>query len=76
MHVGARGGEYIMKHFQDTIDASHQSPENMKATLEEIRAYAQNIEQEGEDAGITNTPFGGAPPAPSSSKPADKFVPF
>jgi len=47
MHVGARGGEYIMKHFQDLIDSGKQSPENLKAALGEIKQYAQDLVSEG-----------------------------
>jgi len=46
MHVGARGGEYIMKHFQDLVDSGKQSPENLKAALSEIRQYAQDVRAE------------------------------
>jgi hypothetical protein len=51
MHVGARGGEYIMKHFQDLIDTGKQSPENLKAALGEIRTYAQDVQAEGKGGG-------------------------
>lgn len=47
MHVGSRGGEYIMKHFQDLLDTGRQSPENMKAALEEITQYAHDVQSEG-----------------------------
>jgi hypothetical protein len=62
MHVGARGGEYIMKKFQDLIDSGKQSPENMKAALEEIRAYAQDVagrtpSQAGPAKGKGKNPF-------------------
>lgn len=46
MHVGARGGEYIMKHFQDLVDSGKQSPENLKAAMAEIRQYAQDVKAE------------------------------
>lgn len=45
MHVGARGGEYIMKHFQEIINSSKDSPENMKAALSEIESYANEVGQ-------------------------------
>lgn len=45
MHVGARGGEYIMKHFQDVINAGKDSPENMIAALDEIERYAKEVGQ-------------------------------
>jgi hypothetical protein len=47
MHVGARGGEYIMKHFQDLVDSSKQSPANLKAALSEIKDYANSVIAEG-----------------------------
>ena len=52
MHVGARGGEQMMEHFRDLIDTSKQSPENLKAALEEIVSYAQDVQKSGK----TNTP--------------------
>lgn len=48
MHVGARGGEYVMKHFQDMIDSGRQSPENLHAAISEIRSYAQDVQAEGQ----------------------------
>jgi hypothetical protein len=47
MHVGARGGEKIMEHFHNLIDASKQSPENLRAALEEIKLYAEEVAKEG-----------------------------
>lgn len=46
MHVGARGGTDIMHHFQDLIDTSKQSPENLRAALEEIETYAREVQSE------------------------------
>lgn len=51
MHVGARGGEQMMQHFQSLIDTSKQSPENLKAALEEITAYAKAVQSEGHKGG-------------------------
>jgi len=45
MHVGARGGEYIMKHFQEILTAGKDSPGNLKAALREIEAYANEVKQ-------------------------------
>jgi len=36
MHVGARGGQDIMHHFQEMLEVSKQSPENLRAALDEI----------------------------------------
>jgi hypothetical protein len=43
MHVGARGGEYIMQHFQDMINQGKMSPNNLRAALGEIDAYADDL---------------------------------
>lgn len=63
MHVGARGGEYIMKHFQDLINEGKQSPDNLKAALGEIGAYADQLLKEKEPATtqaapVINDPLG------------------
>jgi len=63
MHVGARGGEYIMKHFQDLIDSGKQSPENLHAALGQIGEYADELLKEKANAGQpaqTVQPTGGA----------------
>ena len=51
MHIGARGGQEMMKHFQDLIDESKQSPENLRAALDEIVAYANTVSGKGEGIG-------------------------
>lgn len=43
MHVGARGGQQLLSHFKDLIDAGKQSPENLRAALGTIRAYAKDV---------------------------------
>lgn len=53
MHVGARGGEYIMAHFKDLFDQAKQSPENLQAAMEEVRWYAGMLQ--AEKAGGENT---------------------
>ena len=55
MHVGARGGQEMMKHFQDLIDTSKQSPQNLKAALGEIKEYANEVAKHG-----AGNPGGGA----------------
>ena len=65
MHVGSRGGEYIMHHFQDLIDTGKQSPENLKAALGEIVTYAHDVQAEGAAHGVgggSNTPTTAADP--------------
>ena len=44
MHVGARGGEQIMEHFTKLVGLGQQSPENMKAAMDEILDYADSVE--------------------------------
>ena len=55
MHVGARGGEQIMEHFRDLIDASKQDPQNLKAALDEIKAYAAEVGKSGGQGVATET---------------------
>lgn len=50
MHVGARGGNAQMEHFKSLIDNAKQSPENMRAALDEIDAYADDVTKEGATA--------------------------
>lgn len=50
MHVGARGGEYMMSHFKDMLGAGKQSAENMTAALDSIDSYTQDVKAEGEQA--------------------------
>lgn len=53
MHVGARGGEYIMKHFQDLVDSSKQSPANLLAALNEISDYTDSVIAEGKSGDMS-----------------------
>lgn len=43
MHVGARGSQQIMEKFDNMIGLAKQDPENMRATLEAIRSYADDV---------------------------------
>jgi len=43
MHVGAQGGEYIMKHFDNLLTKGRTSQENMIAVLDGIEDYANSI---------------------------------
>lgn len=56
MHVGARGGEHIMEHFKDLMNSGKQSPENLKAAIEEIKLYAQDVQSEGKPKGKDEAP--------------------
>ncbi len=52
MHVGARGGQQMMEKFSQLMDVAGQSPENLKAALGEIRAYAEDLSKmKGEGGG-------------------------
>ncbi len=59
MHVGARGGEYIMQHFEKMLKDGKDSPENMRAALDEIEQYANEVGQS------IVTPSGNNPPTPT-----------
>lgn len=50
MHVGASGGEAMMKHFHDLIDSSIQDPANLRDALGEIVTYANQVAKEGKSA--------------------------
>lgn len=43
MHVGARGGVEILKHFKEMIDAGKDSPENMLSALDSMDSYADHV---------------------------------
>jgi hypothetical protein len=50
MHVGARGGEYIMKHFEELLGSGKQSPENLRAALGQVGQYADQLMSEHKTA--------------------------
>ena len=56
MHLGARGGQQMMAHFKDLIDTGKQSPENMKAALEEIKNYANDVQKTGKSGEKKDVP--------------------
>jgi hypothetical protein len=60
MHVGARGGGEMMKHFTDLLKLAQQDPDNLRAALGEIKNYANQVKTEG---GLkTPLPAAAAPP--------------
>jgi hypothetical protein len=65
MHVGARGGSQIMEHFKNMVNVGYQSPANLRAALEEITSYAEDVQGMGTDGGhstaSTNPATSGAP---------------
>jgi hypothetical protein len=74
MHVGARGSEKIMEHFQNMIDVAHQSPANLRAALDEIKNYAtevaaQNTGVPPPTAGVPAIQPGAVQPPPGSTPP-------
>ncbi len=62
MHVGARGGSEMMEHFRSLIDQSSQDPDNLRAALEEIKAYAQTVAGGHNGGQSTNAPPVNRPP--------------
>jgi hypothetical protein len=66
MHVGARGGELMMQHFKDLIDAGKQSPANLRAALEEIEQYAHEVQSEGKGGGSASPAAAGNAPPPGA----------
>lgn len=69
MHVGARGGEYIMKHFEEILTAGKDTPDNLKAALDEIENYSNEVgmslSEQRSNAGIVQ-------PDKKESKPISK----
>jgi hypothetical protein len=63
MHVGARGGQEIFKHFKGLLDEGVQSPENLTAALEEVRSYANDTAAEGKPQAA---PAAASPTAPAA----------
>jgi hypothetical protein len=63
MHVGARGSEKMMEHFQDMLKLAIQDPDNLEDAIREIRRYAYTVEVEGNPkvlGGRTEDDGGGA----------------
>lgn len=68
MHVGARGSEGMLAHFANMINAGTQSPENMRAALQQIRLYAEDVEAAGKPKGVT---LPGGKPTAAEPKPVE-----
>jgi len=58
MHVGQRGGEHMLDHFNKLLGGAEQDPENIRAALSEITRYAGFVSQEGKRGANSG---GGAP---------------
>lgn len=43
MHVGARGGEGMMRHFESILGQGQQDPDNLRSSLSAIRDYANDV---------------------------------
>jgi len=67
MHVGARGGGEIMKHFADLLNLAQQDPDNLRAALGEIKNYANQVKAEG---GLKGAAAPAAAPTTAPSLPA------
>lgn len=48
MHVGSRGGEKMMEHFDDLIGQAKQDPANLLTTLDAIIEYADLVKSHGQ----------------------------
>lgn len=51
MHVGARGGEYILKHFENIFSYGYQSPDNMREAFRDVRQYANEVNKSSVKSG-------------------------
>lgn len=66
MHVGSRGGSNMLDHFKSLVDVGMQDPENLRANLEAIEEYANEVAREGGKSETTN-------PQPPSKDPLNLF---
>ncbi len=55
MHAGARGGVLLIPHFKSMMDVSFQSPENLRASLDQIDQYSDWLIKDAR-AGMKGTP--------------------
>lgn len=46
MHTGSRTSSDMLAHFKGLLDSGRQSPENMRAALDTVKAYAEDIAAE------------------------------
>lgn len=71
MHVGSRGGQQMIQRFDKKLTAAGPDPDNLKSTLNEIIAYANEKIAQGQAAGMgaaagtTPTPGATAQPKPA-----------
>lgn len=75
MHVGARGGTQMMDHFKGLLNQGRQSPENMKAALQEIRTYANSVGGDHSAPAPAAPNETAAPAAPETPSPAEPTAP-
>lgn len=69
MHMGARGGQrMIMEHYRDLLDTAIQDPENLRAAIEEIKAYASLVLEEKKGQGAQTPTEGTEAPKPETKK--------
>jgi len=84
MHVGARGSEGMLQHFNEMFANAAQSPENMRVALSVAKEYADMVHATKEGEEITAPNFkriegggaAGAAPAPGTPPPGAKIIKF
>jgi hypothetical protein len=59
-HVGARGSEFIMKHFQNLVDSGQMSPESLDAAVDSISGFLNTYVRMGQ--GGAGASSGGSSP--------------
>lgn len=75
MHVGARGSDAQLKYFGDLISSGTQSPENMRAVLDDVRDYAATVASQGTGTKPPpNADANGNTPVATIPGPPDKSV--
>ena len=65
MHVGSRGSEFILQEFANMLDASKDSPENLRAALQTVNTYADSLiaEHQAANANLAGAISAGKPGA-------------
>ncbi len=66
-HVGSRGSEMMMQHFQGLIDSGKMTPETLNAALSSIKGYLNTYVKEGQFV-PPNRDSKGAPTPPAPQK--------
>ena len=71
-HVGSRGSEMMMKHFQGLIDSGKMTPESLNAAMSSINGYLNTYVKQGQYT-PPNRPVNSTTPAPAPPQQSKKW---